>query len=88
MRRWRRCPACLNEVQGSDHKGFATIAGAGIARGTAVDLPLVMIQTPADIGRRILELARIAVAIHEQDGRTELAVESAPQDEQVNGALE
>jgi hypothetical protein len=47
-----------------------------------------MIQTSADIGRRILELARIAVAIHEQDDRTELTVKSAPQGEQLNGALQ
>jgi hypothetical protein len=47
-----------------------------------------MIQTPADLGRRILELARIAAAIHEQEDRAELTVENAPQDERLNGALE
>ena len=48
-----------------------------------------MIQTSADIGRRILELARIAVAIHEQEDRAEQTVETAPQgDGQLNGALE
>ena len=47
-----------------------------------------MIQSSADIGRRILEAARIAVAIHEQEDRTDLTMESAPQDEQLNGAIE
>jgi len=47
-----------------------------------------MIQSSADIGRRILEAARIAVAIHQEEDRTELTVESAPQYEQLNGAIE
>jgi hypothetical protein len=44
-----------------------------------------MIQSSADIGRRILEAARIAMLIHQEEERTELVGENAAQGERLNG---
>jgi hypothetical protein len=63
---------------------FAFIVAGGLRRGTAVDLGSVMIQIPTNLGQRILEAARIAAAIHqEQNRRPAEGDERAPQVEET-----